>query len=88
VDYKPNLRARIVIFFLISIPVWIVWGIIDACRYFFSSDKPTAREAAWMVGVYIAVWIIGGFFDQLSWNQKRLNDLESRVSAIEEHDQK
>jgi hypothetical protein len=89
VDYEPpSLRARIAFFFLISIPVLIVWGTIDACRYFFFSDRPTAKETAWMVGGYIGMWIIGDFIEQSRWNQKLLRDLDSRVAAIEKRNKK
>ncbi|MGO8719048.1 MAG: hypothetical protein ACLQMO_07495 [Acidobacteriaceae bacterium] len=88
-DYKPpSLRSRIVLYFLISISILIVWGIIGACRYFFSGATPNVKEIVWAVVVYIGMWIVIDFVDQFTWNQKRLNDLEERVSTIEKHSQR
>jgi hypothetical protein len=68
---------------VLLIPVVLVWGAMDVCRYFFFADKPSVRETVWLFGGYIAIWIIGESTDESRRNKDRLDDAESRLAALE-----
>jgi len=91
---QSDIRVRFVGFFLFSIQIWLVWGLIDLCRYIFFGDRPSAKEIVWVVLACIVLWtwMIGETFadiiHHLHENQKRMNDLESRVVALEQPEDK
>ena len=89
-DYKPpDIRARIVAGFLFFAPIFLLWGVIDLGRYFFFGDNPTLKEIVWvaLACIVLFVWTtsetVRDIMCHLYENQKRMNDMESRIAALE-----
>jgi hypothetical protein len=90
VDYKPpDIRARIVAAILFFAPILLLWGVIDLCRYLFFGDNPTLKEIVWVVLACIVLFVwttsetVRDIMCHLYENKERMNDLESRVAALE-----
>jgi len=63
-------------------------GAFDLLGYVTHGDKPSVSEAKWMVGVYVVAWFSAEIWERFKRDQKRIDELESRLTTIEKKNQK
>ena len=66
----------------------IIWGAFDLLGYVTHGDKPSVSVAKWMVGVYVVAWFSAEIWERFKRDQKRIDELESRLTTIEKKNQK
>ena len=72
------------LFFLVSIPLAFLFAVIEAVRHFvFGTKLPSLRDIGWMVGIYVAIWILADLTERLASSHNRLDEMESRLIEIE-----